>query len=123
MTLHLNNPTKKVTINLDFIKFFGYDYGLTTVYHDMKAKRKLLIKYLIDLFAPEDNRTLGILQVNDWFKKALQEVDDMITTDSSMSSVKIVLCQSYERFRKDYKLDDLELLANGILKRGFEFGR
>ena len=89
----------------------------------MKAKRKLLIKYLIDLFAPEDNRTLGILQVNDWFKKALQEVDDMITTDSSMSSVKVVMCQSYERFRKDYKLDDLELLANGILKRGFEFGR
>ena len=123
MILHLTNPTKKVTINLDFIKFFGYDYGLTTVYLGMKAKRKLLIKYLIDLFAPEGNRTLGILQVNGWFKKALQEVNDMISTDSSMSNVKIILCQSYEHFRKDYKLEELEILANGILKREFEFGQ
>lgn len=98
MILHLKNEEKQIEINLNFTRFFGQKYNLCSAYTDRKQNQKLLIKYLIEYFAP--NQEKGVQMVDSWFKQSLVELDGKDTDDGVWS----VLNESYDCFRKNYKL-------------------
>lgn len=102
MILHLKNEEKQIEINLNFTSFFGKKHSLSSAYQERKQNQKLLIKYLIEYFAP--NREKGVQMVNDWFKQALTEMEGEDTVDGSWS----VLNESYDCFRKNYKLISID---------------
>lgn len=99
MILHLENKEKQLTINLNFTRFFGQKHGIYSVQTERQQKQKLLTKYLIEYFAPTQEK--GIQMVKNWFLQALKEMNGKNTIDGQYS----ILNESYERFRKDYKLD------------------
>ena len=110
MILHLENKEKQITINLNFIRFFGQKHSVNTVLQEHRQNQKLLIKYLIEYFAP--NQEKGVQMVKNWFLQAFKEMDGEDTIDGQIS----VLNESYERFRKDYKLDNT-LEVNPTIKK------